>query len=57
MAKLTVDGDKSIYYEDIGGGDKALLMIHGWGMSGRAWDGVLLPLLEADDTAAQACPR
>lgn len=47
MAKLAVDGDKSIYYEDIGGGDKALLMIHGWGMSGRVWDGVLLPLLEA----------
>ena len=47
MAKLAVDGDKSIYFEDIGGGDKALLMIHGWGMSGRAWDGVLLPLLEA----------
>ena len=47
MARLAVDGDKSIYYEDIGRGNKALVLIHGWGSSGRAWDGVLLPLLEA----------
>ena len=47
MARLTVDGDKSIYFEDLGSGDKALILIHGWGMSGRAWDGVLLPLMDA----------
>ncbi len=47
MARLAVDGDKSIYFEDIGSGSKTLILIHGWGMSGRAWDGVLLPLLES----------
>ena len=35
MARLNVDGDKSIYFEDLGSGDKALILIHGWGMSGR----------------------
>ncbi len=47
MARLNVDGDKSIYFEDLGSGDKALILIHGWGMSGRAWDGVLIPLLDS----------
>ena len=47
MARLNVDGDKSIYFEDLGSGDKALILIHGWGMSGRSWDGVLIPLLDA----------
>lgn len=47
MAKLPVDGTKSIYYEDLGEGDKAILLIHGWGMSGRVWDGVIIPLLDA----------
>jgi len=47
MARLNVDGDKSIYFEDVGSGDKALILIHGWGMSGRAWDGVLIPLLDS----------
>lgn len=47
MAKLAVDGTKSIYYEDLGGGAAAMLLIHGWGMSGRCWDGILKPLLDA----------
>ena len=47
MATLAVDGSKSIYYEDLGAGDTALILIHGWGMSGRCWDGVLKPLLSA----------
>lgn len=47
MAKLAVDGTKSIYYEDLGGGATAMLLIHGWGMSGRCWDGILKPLLDA----------
>ena len=45
MARLIIDGGKSIYYEDNGVGDKALVLIHGWGMSGRVWDGILIPLL------------
>ena len=47
MARLKVDGEKSIYFEDVGSGDKALILIHGWGMSGRTWDSVLIPLLDA----------
>lgn len=47
MARLAVDETKSIYYEDLGAGDKALLLIHGWGMSSRCWDGVLKPLINS----------
>lgn len=47
MAYLTVDGNYRVYYEDHGHGDTALLLIHGWGMSSRVWDGVLIPLLDA----------
>ena len=47
MAFLTVDGDKRIYYEDHGTGDTALVLIHGWGMNCRVWDGVLVALLDA----------
>ena len=47
MAKLAVDGDKAVYYEDLGAGDTALVLIHGWGMSGRCWDGVIKPLLDS----------
>lgn len=47
MATLAVDGTKSIYYEDLGAGATALVLIHGWGMSGRCWDGILKPLLHA----------
>ena len=47
MARLSVDGSKSIYFEDLGGEGQALLMIHGWGMDNRCWDGVILPLQAA----------
>ena len=32
MARLNVDGDKSIYFEDLGSGDKALILIHVCGL-------------------------
>lgn len=48
MAYLTVDGKHRVYFEDHGAGDCALVLIHGWGMDARVWDGVLMPLL-ADD--------
>ena len=44
MARLEVDGSKSIYYEDLGGDGRAMVLIHGWGMDNRCWDGVILPL-------------
>ena len=47
MARLEVDGSKSIYYEDLGGAGQALVLIHGWGMDNRCWDGVILPLQAA----------
>ncbi len=47
MAYLTVDGDKRVYYEDHGEGDTALVLIHGWGMNCRVWDGTMVALLEA----------
>ena len=47
MARLEVDGNKSIYYEDLGGDGRAMVLIHGWGMDNRCWDGVILPLQAA----------
>ena len=44
MARLEVDGKKSIYYEDLGGDGRVMVLIHGWGMDNRCWDGVILPL-------------
>lgn len=47
MAYLTVDGKRRVYFEDHGAGDCALVLIHGWGMDGRVWDGVLMPTIVA----------
>lgn len=46
MAFLERD-DGRIYFEDHGDGDTALVLIHGWGMDGRVWDGVLMAMLAA----------
>lgn len=47
MAYLSVDGDRSIYYEHHAGDRRAIVLIHGWGASTRCWDGVLPALLAA----------
>lgn len=47
MARLAVEGQRSIYYEVHGQGAVTMVLIHGWGMNGRAWDSVLLPLMDA----------
>lgn len=47
MAYLTCEDGGQVYYEDHGKGDQALVLIHGWGMSSRVWDGVLIPLLDS----------
>ena len=47
MARLGVDGSKSIYFEDLGGTGRAMILIHGWRMDNRCWDGVILPLQAA----------
>jgi len=47
MAYLERDRGRRVYYEDHGAGDNTILLIHGWGMSLRAWDPVLPALLAA----------
>ena len=47
MARLAVEGQRSVYYEVHGQGPTTMVLIHGWGMNSRAWDGVLLPLMDA----------
>jgi pimeloyl-[acyl-carrier protein] methyl ester esterase len=45
MAVIKRDG-RDVYYEDHGSGTRTVLLLHGWGMSLRVWDAVLLALLE-----------
>jgi pimeloyl-[acyl-carrier protein] methyl ester esterase len=47
MAYLTTDCGRNVYYEDYGSGSSAVLLIHGWGFSCRAWDNTLPALLAA----------
>jgi pimeloyl-[acyl-carrier protein] methyl ester esterase len=47
MSYLTREDDKQVYYESHGAGDSAVLLIHGWGMSGRTWDYITPALVSA----------
>lgn len=47
MARLKVEGDREIYYENHSGEGPPVLLIHGWGMSARCWDLNLPVLLDA----------
>lgn len=38
MAYLDVESGRRIYFEDHHGTGRPLLLVHGWGMSGRVWD-------------------
>lgn len=44
MAFLNRDNDRHIYFEDHAGAGRPFLLIHGWAMSGRAWDTTLAAL-------------
>ncbi|MEM8496766.1 MAG: alpha/beta hydrolase [Pseudomonadota bacterium] len=46
MAYLAREQGQNVYYEDYGTGDKAIVLIHGWGMGVRTWD-YTLPALNA----------
>jgi pimeloyl-ACP methyl ester esterase len=46
MARLQVEGGRSIYYEHHAGTRLPVVLIHGWGMSCRVWD-TTLPALQA----------
>jgi pimeloyl-[acyl-carrier protein] methyl ester esterase len=47
MSYLQTDCGKNVYFEDYGVGSSAVLLIHGWGFSCRAWDNTLPALLAA----------
>jgi non-heme chloroperoxidase len=44
MANLTIGDGKRIYYESYKGSPLTVVLIHGWGMSGRVWDRTLVAL-------------
>jgi non-heme chloroperoxidase len=44
MGWLEREGGRRIYFEDFRGPGRPILLIHGWAMSGRAWDGVTAAL-------------
>ena len=47
MSSLLREEGKQIYFEDYGSGTAAIVLIHGWGMSLRAWDYTLPALRDA----------
>ena len=47
MARIAVEGERSIYYEQYEGRGLPVILIHGWGMSCRVWDTTLVSLQEA----------
>jgi pimeloyl-[acyl-carrier protein] methyl ester esterase len=44
MAYLQVEGERSVYYEHYRGRGRPIVLVHGWGMSCRAWDTTLVAL-------------
>lgn len=47
MAYLQRENGHRIYYEDSGSGDRAVVLVHGWGMGLRLWDYTVPTLLDA----------
>lgn len=47
MGHLAREDGKSVYYEDYGSGDNAVVLVHGWGATSRAWDYTLPGLTAA----------
>jgi pimeloyl-ACP methyl ester carboxylesterase len=47
MAYLERENGRRVYYEDNGSAERTVILIHGWGMSLRMWDGNLPALLQA----------
>lgn len=47
MSHLIRENDKTVYYEDYGSGDSAVILVHGWGAGVRAWDYTLPGLTAA----------
>jgi len=47
MAVIHREGSKQVYYEDYGQGSSAVILIHAWGLSSRAWDSSTQALTQA----------
>ena len=47
MPYLSVDASQRIYYEHAAGEDTTVVLLHGWGMSGRVWDATARELAAA----------
>ena len=47
MAHLEVESGKRVYYEHYAGGGRPVVLVHGWGMTGRSWDSTVPGLLAA----------
>jgi pimeloyl-ACP methyl ester carboxylesterase len=41
MGHLVRENENRIYYEDHGSGERAIVLVHGWGMGVRVWDHVV----------------
>jgi pimeloyl-ACP methyl ester carboxylesterase len=47
MAVIQREGSRQVYYEDYGEGSNAIVLIHAWGLSCRAWDSNTQALVRA----------
>jgi non-heme chloroperoxidase len=61
MARLAVEGDRTVYYEHHTGSGRPVVLVHGWGVTAHCWDTVLPALLAAGHEVAlldhRACGR
>lgn len=61
MARLEVEGARSVYYEHHRGSRRPVVLVHGWGVTAHCWDTVLPALLTAGHEVAlldhRACGR
>ncbi|RZT88906.1 pimeloyl-[acyl-carrier protein] methyl ester esterase [Pseudonocardia sediminis] len=47
MAQLEVDSGKHVYYEHYSGSGRAVVLVHGWAVTGHCWDSTVSELLTA----------
>ena len=47
MGRLSVEGDRQIYFEHYPGTGRTLVLSHGWGMGCRVWDNTVARLVDA----------
>lgn len=47
MASLQIDAQRRIYFEHYPAGSTTVVLVHGWGMGCRVWDGTLARLQDA----------